>query len=88
MPVGKVSSNAICRELGEEIVIMDLASEKYFKLNSTGAVIWKLIEEGKEKHHITRRLVELFDIGEDDAESDVEELISQLQQAGLVTRQD
>ena len=38
--------NIFARELGNEIVILNLQTGTYFGLNPVGARLWQLIEEG------------------------------------------
>lgn len=84
----KPSPDVLCRELGEELVLLDLGSSKYFSLNRTGAVIWNLLEQGEERGSIARQLSEKFDVDEQKAMSDVEDLIDRLYNARLISKSD
>ena len=82
------SSNVLTRELGEEIVLMDLGSEKYFSLNETGTVVWSLMADGADLDFIAQQLSVRFDIDELKAMADVVSLLEHFQSAGLISTSD
>lgn len=84
----KPSPDVLFRELGEELVLLDLNSSKYFSLNETGAVIWNLLEQGEDHGSIARQLSMKFDVDEQKAMADVEDLLDRLCSAGLISKSD
>lgn len=65
-------------------VLLDLNTHKYFSLNSTGAVIWKMIESKTATDAIAAKLCEQFEIDQERAERSTQALVDQLLEAGLI----
>lgn len=78
-----VSEDALFQEIGGEAVILDLASSSYFGLNTVGARFWQLAQEAGDLPAICDRLIEEFDVGREQLEQDLVELLRQLSDAGL-----
>ena len=71
-------------EVGRGAVLLDPRTRRIFDLNPTGTVVWVSIDEGIES--VVVRLVERFAIDEETARRDVEGLLAQFVEAGLVVR--
>ena len=69
-------------ELDTDFVLLDPRTRRVFDLNGTGAVVWSSIEDGIDE--VVDRIVERFGVDEDTARSDVDQLVTQLVEAGLV----
>ena len=41
-----ISPEVVAREVGEETMLLDLASGTYFGLDAVGGVVWQAIEDG------------------------------------------
>lgn len=75
----QLSSDAMCKRLGDEIVILDLASGTYFGLNDVGGRVWELIgNEICETSAICAALAEEYDVGQNELEADVTALLADL----------
>lgn len=72
------------REVAGELVLMDLAAEKYFSLNSSGSVVWSALADGATRSEVAMRVAEAFGIELATAEEDASELIATLLDAGLI----
>ena len=70
--------------LGEETVMLDLASERYFGLDSAGTAFWDVLTTSPSVATGVERLLELYDVDRDTVTRDVSTLIAQLQEKGLV----
>ena len=84
MTTHKPSPNVMSREVAGETVLVDLSTELYFSLNSTGALIWSKLESGLDQDEIAEALVDRFGIGHDTAAADVDRLCYELVEAGLL----
>ena len=73
------------RTVGEETVILDLESGKYFSLNSVGGRVWELIQSGKSLKQICDVLIEQYDASREVLERDVLALASDLVEKKLVS---
>jgi hypothetical protein len=71
-------------EVDAEIVLLNLENGQYFGLNSTGAIIAKLIQEGKTLDQIGQQLNQQFDTNLKSALSDTKELIDLLVKQDLL----
>ncbi len=83
----KIKSGFILKEIAGEHVLMFLDSSlknKVITLNETGAFIFRLISEGKEKEDITKALLSEYEIDEGQASSDVENFINALSALGAL----
>jgi hypothetical protein len=72
------------RRVGEETVLLDLGSDRYFALNEVGAEIWAGLERGLDRGEILAALLAAFDAEEETVRGDLDALIAELLAAGLV----
>ena len=80
----RARDDVLSRVLDGEAVLLDLDSGTYFGLDEVGSEIWALIAEGATVRVICDKVLELYDVDEATARSDLEDLVSQLQSRGLV----
>jgi hypothetical protein len=73
------------RRLGERMVLVHLATKEVFELNSTGARVWELLGEGARKGEILERLKNEFEVGPQQLQHDVDDLLRELKSAGLIS---
>ena len=78
-----LSKDAIFRDLNGEAVILDLASGAYFGLNPVGTRIWQLIERHGRLQTVLDELRQEYEVGPDELERDLLDLVSRLADAGL-----
>ncbi|MBV1879671.1 MAG: PqqD family protein [Pseudomonadales bacterium] len=82
----QISPDAIAQQVSGETVIMDLASAVYFGLNSTGSKIWQQLESGAATSTILAMLADTFEAPHEVLATDLYELLSELENAGLITK--
>lgn len=80
------SPQVLMQTVGDEAVLLDLRSEKYFGLNPIGTRFWQLLQDGGDLESIRRRLLSEYDVSEDQLRADLDSLVQRLVSAGLVTR--
>ena len=78
------SPQALSEVVGGETVILDLASGMYFGLNSVGARIWTLFDEGKSIGETCDVLLGEYEVERDQLEADLRELTDQLIERELI----
>ena len=83
-----VSPDALFRMLEEEAVILDMGSQKYFGLNPVGTRIWQLLAEHGTIEPVVATLLEELDVEEERLRQDVEKLVAELSENGLIRPQD
>lgn len=80
-----IPPQVMARLVGDETVILDLASGTYYGLDPVGARIWQLMVEGKALASVCETLLEEFDVSRETLERDVLHLTSELRAKGLVS---
>ena len=83
-----ISSEVLTQEVGGETVILDLKSETYFGLDEVGTRIWQLLADQEDIQTITATMLNEYDVEEDQVEKDIQNLLTQLDEAGIVTLND
>ncbi|HEY3103919.1 MAG TPA: PqqD family protein [Pyrinomonadaceae bacterium] len=69
---------------GEEGILVDLNTKKYYQLNETAMLIWKSLEEEMATDEIAARLVASYEVTHEDALKNVEQLLNELASYKLV----
>ena len=80
----EISSEVLEQEVSGETVLLDLASESYFGLDSVGTRIWQLLQEQSELELVYESMLSEYDVEAEQLEADLVELIGKLEDAGLV----
>lgn len=80
-----IPPQVMAREVGDETVILDLASGTYFGLDPVGARIWQLIGEGKALAEVCDALLDEYDVTREALERDVVELADKLLEQKLIS---
>lgn len=79
-----VSSEVVSQEVSGETVLLDLKSEHYFGLDEVGTRIWQLLREHADLQTIFDILLAEYDVAPEQLSSDIDTLITQLKDAGLI----
>lgn len=79
-----LSDDVISQEVSGETVLLDLASENYFGLDEVGTRIWQLIQENGDLEFIVKTLLDEYDVAEDTLKADVEKLLTEISDLGLI----
>jgi Coenzyme PQQ synthesis protein D (PqqD) len=78
------SERAVWREVGEEIVILDVPTATYLTLNSSAVTLWKHLEDGASPAELAAALVTTYEIGEEKAAMDVQRFLGALKERSLI----
>ena len=81
----RVTPDVLHQELGGETVLLNLANESYFGLDEVGTRVWQVLGETNSANDVVSRLVAEFDVTVEQLRQDVERLIIELADAGLVS---
>lgn len=77
--------NVVSQEVEGELVLLDLDGERYFSLEEVGARVWALLgEHDGDVEHVVATMLGEFDVDEVTLRRDVETLLAQLRERGLV----
>lgn len=84
LDTAEVPSQVMAREMGDETVILDLASGTYFSLNPIGTRFWQLVREGRTLAQMCDALEDEYDVARDQLEADLQRLADELVSRGLM----
>ena len=85
----KLKENLVLREVAGTWVVLPIAEKVLdfngmLSLNDTGVMLWKLLEKGSTREEMATALTEEFEVGYDQALTDVDEYIEVLKGAGCI----
>jgi hypothetical protein len=80
------SPDALATRVGEEIVLVDLKTDRIYSLNRTAARIWELMGVGCERPEVERRMLEEFDVTPAKLAEAIDDLVAAMTEGGLLVR--
>jgi hypothetical protein len=78
-----IPEQVMARQVGEETVILDLASGTYFGLDPVGARIWQLLGEGGTLAAVCESMLAEYEVSRDEIERDLTDLLAVLVDKGI-----
>jgi hypothetical protein len=69
---------------GDRLVLIHLATNRIFELNPTGSRVWELLRDGEDEDGMVRRMLEEFDVPEDQLRDEIRSVIGRLVAENLV----
>lgn len=82
----RVAKRNVWSELGDEVVILDLASSSYLGLDEVGATIWGLLAEPCTVGELEEALIAAYEVDPERISEDLRTFLEQLIERGLVVR--
>ena len=79
-----IPPTVMARQVGEELVILELSRGMYFGLDPVGARIWQLLSEGRSFEEICNAMVAEYEVPADILAQDVTRLLATLSEKGLI----
>ena len=79
-----IPEQVMARQVGEETVILDLASGIYFGLDPVGARIWQLLGEGRTLAEVCESMLAEYEVQRDEIERDLSDLLAALADKELI----
>src|SRR5205823_10013056 len=80
----KIPDDVVFRILGDEAVILNLASGVYFGLDTIGTRMWQLMSEHGSTDKVIETMLDEYEVEEGQIRSDIDKLIQQLSEKELV----
>ena len=80
------SPDALATRVGDEIVLVDLKTDRIYSLNRTAARIWELVCADCDRAEVERRMLEEFDVARGELAEAIDELVTSMTQDGLLAR--
>lgn len=86
----KIREGFVLRKVGKEQVVVAIGEAAallngLIKLNASGVVLWKRLEQGAQRSELADALLEKYDITREQAEADVDAFLKPLLEIGAVT---
>jgi len=80
------SADAVATRAGDEIVVVDVKTDRIYSLNRTAARAWELLSADCDRAEVERRMLEEFDVSRHDIANALDELIASLMRHGLLVQ--
>ena len=81
----RIRDDVLTAQLQGEAVLLDLQTKRYYRLNATGAMIWKGVQDLLDSHAIVDALVREFEVDRATAQAETERTLDDLRAQGLIT---
>jgi Coenzyme PQQ synthesis protein D (PqqD) len=81
----RIPDDVLWSEVGDEVVLLNLASGNYFGLDGVAARIWSLIVAQTSTDEILSTIGREYEVDLDRARHDIDALIKDLTEEGLIT---
>jgi hypothetical protein len=72
------------REIGDELVVVDVATTTYLSANASAVLLWRELDRGATHDSLVARLTEEFGIDAGQAAADVDAFLADLETRGLL----
>jgi hypothetical protein len=80
--------DVLVSQVGDELVFLDLASERYFGLDAVGRALWERLTTAATAGDALDALITEFEVERDTLERDLTDLVSQLAARQLIELSD
>jgi putative heme degradation protein len=80
----KIPEDVLIQNLGDESVLLSLESEQYFGLDSVGTAMWNALTTSDSVEAAYEKLLETYEVEPQQLRSDLERLLQQLVEHGLL----
>jgi hypothetical protein len=84
-PKISLTPNILSKRLGEELILINLDTDRIFSLNTTGAKAWEIIEDTKDLDRVKQGLLDQFDVSPEILDEELDRILSALVAEGFVT---
>ncbi len=87
----KLKEDFVLRRVAATWVVLPLKRETVdfngmLRLNDTGALLWKSLEQGSDRSGLIRELTTRYDVSAEQAGVDVDEFLATLENAGCIEK--
>jgi hypothetical protein len=80
-----IPPQVMTRTVGDEVVILDLATGTYFGLDPVGARMWELMAEGKTLAEVCGVMLDEYEVAREELETDALRLADELAAQRLIS---
>src|SRR4029450_3389348 len=82
-PLPSPDPDVVSRRLGDEVVLVDLRTNRIFALSPTGARFWELLSEGKSRPEIEEQLLREYEVARETVSAEIDSLVRALEDERL-----
>ncbi len=82
--LGLDAERAVWRQVGDEVVILDVPTATYLTLNSSAVTLWKHLEKGASPAELAAELISTYAITQEKAARDVRNFLDALRERSLI----
>jgi hypothetical protein len=79
-----IPAHVMARDVGGEVVVLDLEGGTYYGLDAVGAHIWQHLSQSKTLAETLAAILDLYDISSEQAQRDLIALVRDLQSHKLI----
>lgn len=79
-----IPHTVMVQSVDDETLLFDSATELFFALNDTGAIMWESITAYNDLSDVYNELLEAFDVAPEQLENDLKLFVSSLAEQGLM----
>ena len=84
-PDVRPNPNVISRRIGDEIVLFNLDSDRFYELNGTAARFWELLSAGQDSVQIREQLLSEFAVEAAQLDGEAAGLLESLRRENLIS---
>lgn len=77
--------DVVWRQVGDEVVLVNMKTNLIYSLNSTGARLWELLDSGADRREIEQAMLDEFDVEPAQLRQEIDSQLERLAREGLVT---
>lgn len=81
-----VCETVVAQQVGEETVLLELDSGTYYSLNGVASAVWRGITDGLSIPELVDAVLDRYDVSREQAATDVERLLDDDADLGLLAR--
>ena len=86
-------SDLVVREIAGEVFLVPIRGElaklsRLFVLNGVGAFLWHRLEQERSAESLVEELLTTYEVGREEAESDVDDFLASMEGAALIERRE
>ena len=81
----KINTEVVSSKLGDQIIVLNIETGKYYQLDGTSVYIWNLLEDPKTKEQLKEEIEKRF-MSNDRIDRDLESLLHYLRSEKLIDK--
>lgn len=84
----RISSDVVTQRMGDDMVLVNLKTNRIFDLNVTGARLWELMSEGYSVSNIQDQLLSEFEVDKQVLRSEIDKTLAAMKKEGFLVFHD